>query len=221
MATYYSEVTVIGSCQGEEIVNVLWYYLPTATGTPLDVAGHMGVAWSGQVMARFAAAASLLYTLDAFDVSIYDVEWVPQLAAPQRFTAGLAGSVGGSLMGQSPVAVINFALDYSYANVAPGHGPVKRSYIAYGPLVETAVNNDHRINVGGWGNAAVSDLLACLQEELVLGPLGYQGVPIRAGSTKFINNGGEDPFHRRSWAKIAGASLRPVSSNRDSRTPTS
>lgn len=221
MALRYAEVVLNGRCENQDIVNILWYYMPLATGTPLQCASDLMTAWAGQAMARFVAAECTLYTLEFVDISLYNVEWEPELAAPHRTAIGLAGDKGGTLMGQSTYAPINFTLDYSFADVPPGHGPVKRTYIAFGPLTEGAVDNQHRVVLSDWAPAVVDDLMAALANVLVVGGLGYDAHPIRAGSTNFEDNGGPDPFARRSWAKISSAAFRSISSDRASRIPTS
>lgn len=219
MPVDYFRHALIGTAAGQTIVNVLWYYQPIRQNTPaVDVIAFAN-EWASTLAQAFVTPMPTQYTLVRTETQMYDVEWNPTLSTPHIKPIGLSGGHINSLMGQSPYVVLNFALDYSFADVPPGHGPVRRSYLAYGPLPEQAVNDNHEFVPGFYQIGQITDLLAMLVTGVQDGLWDSEAVAIRVGTTNLANNGGPDPFHRRSWAKAIGASTRLITSDRASRIP--
>lgn len=219
MAVAYIKHALIGLCNGQEIVNILWYYVPAVDLPIPDLAVAFAEAWSGTFAANFVLCLPTSYTLVQSETSVYNVTWEAQLSAAHVLSINEQGQTGGSLMGQSPYAVFNFQLDYTYADVPPSHSPVKRSYIAYGPLQEGAVTDGHAFVPTYYAAGYLDNVKGSITTGMTIPGNEADAVPIRVGSPNFTAPGGPDPNGYRSWAKIIGCTVRNITSDRASRIP--
>lgn len=220
MSVAYLQHILSGRCSNQAVVNILWFYVSVVDVTPTELATLLATAWEGAFAPNFISGLPVQYVLEQTETQVFDVTWQPQLSTAHIHPVGLAGDIGGSLMGQSPYAVLNFHLDYSYSDVPPGHGPVKRSYIAYGPLTETLVNDAHVFTPSVWPAGTADNIINSVTNSVTILPNSADAVPIRVGSPTLANGGGPDPNGYRSWAKVIGGSFRNISSDRASRIPT-
>lgn len=214
----YFQHVLIGQVENQPIVNTLWYYCPTAIDDPYAAVEAFASQWSSLYKEAWTDPLPSAYQFLRTETSVYNASWQSLLSAPHVMAQLAMGTMIANLMGQSPYVVIDFILDYTYGETAPGHPPVRRSYLAYGPINDAAVANDHTFQPNIFAPGLLSGLLDVMFNEFTIGVPEMTFTPIRVGAPRFIG-GLPDPDGYRSWAKVVNANFRSVTSNRRSRTP--
>lgn len=177
MAVYY-KLTFEGQAEGQSIVNIMYYgaddgsafldYSEPIAQDLLDTAGETFVT-------DYVASLPLAYTLNQLRVSSVDERGVANSPYDLLEIVNEPGIQGGALSGAYNVAILPFT-----TNVAPDAGRnLKRSYLAYGPIVETFIDPDQSLTAAFLG--LVSPLMLALRSNLVGGIQEY--APVRIGRT--------------------------------------
>jgi hypothetical protein len=215
MAFY--KVVLNGQCQGQDVKNILYY----RTGLGVDLSGFTlgGTRELATLVREFiwTAARVILptaYRLESITASVYNDGTFDLLYQnPTVIGVGEDGLANGSLNGPATTAIINFSLEPTLIG-ANGLKPPKKGYIAFGPLMDTWINDDGTVRKDIATNILWSALETALTMDLinVLPPAVF--FPVRMHQDKILGI-----FKFTSFADINGASVRNQSSWRRSRMP--
>lgn len=205
MADGYAKLVLRGTASGQEIRNILYYGTEDGDVMPWSpaLAGQIAAVWAEDIEAEWVLQLPTTYTLE----DIY-VEWVDQHGAvvsdyPVVLPINTPGGEAAVMDGPYQCAIIAFRNAASQAT-SPAARNLKRSYIAYGPLVSTFIENDGSVNTG---TLALDTLLGLLDSPIVVGFDNL--VPMRVGRTLTT----EAP----AVGMVVDAYLRPFASVRRSR----
>lgn len=138
MPTFY-KLNFEGSCQGQNIVNILYYGQDDGSGFleyDEDVAQDI-LDSAGETFAEdFCAALPTSYTLDRLRVTSVNERGVSN--SPYDLTSLIAepGIQGGALSGVFNVAILPFTT----SKAIDADRNLKRSYLAYGPVAEPFID---------------------------------------------------------------------------------
>lgn len=204
MPFYYPKVTIKGVAGGQNIINILYfgddagdYFLTYPSAEIVDI----GTTLDEALTEDWLGALPDEYSLVEYAISTVDERGVTNSPNDVIFPVNQAGVQGGTQAGVMLCAIVPFQ-----TNVAPnGALNLKRSYIAYGPVNDTFVDDDQSLTASF--AALMAPILITLGSTLV-GSVG-EYVPVRIGRT--VN-----PAPTRVGV-VSAISLRPYASVRRSR----
>lgn len=203
MGVYY-KVALRGVCQGQNVVNILYYGDSGADGFAAwdaNIAADIGDTASESLVVDYVSMLPTSYTLTDIAVSGINERGTVVSGYDVIEPVGALGIQGGGIMGAVSCAIVPFQ-----TSVAGGAAlNLKRSYIAYGPLTDILINDDQSVTAAL--AAGIADLLILLATPLAGGLDDY--MPVRVGRTV-------SPAPIR-VGKVVGISLRPYASFRTSR----
>lgn len=209
MANGFVQVTVKGSYAGQEVLNTIWYHGDNFLADPSEGIPVLAGRLEANVWDAWCAMQLTGYLLVGFETQLYSAGWAPLLITPILSAVDRPGLKAGAPGGPGPCAIINFQPSAVGGDVAAGHGPVRRSYIAWGPLHEDAVDAAGLFSTTTYGGTAGADLL----NALVVGLGDVDGM----GNLTAIRVGAADGLGVRSWIVAASAAYRSRASFRRSR----
>lgn len=198
------KVAIRGSCIGQNIVNVLYYGQndgSSFSSYPTGEVADLGDALSESLVVPYVACLPEEYTLTDFLITTVDEHGVTNSPVDFIEPVGALGIQGGALVGAMLCAVLPFT-----TLPAPGASTnLKRSYLAFGPLPETFLDDDQGISDAA--AALIADVLLVLGAPVSGGISDYR--PVRIGRTA--------PSAPTRVGRVTGISLREFGSVRRSR----
>lgn len=218
----YYKVVLNGTYSQQAITNILYYrsILPTVL-TLLDPTNGEDVAQqvNQEVVPEWLGMHSTEYTLNDVSVYAFDNDLQAAFAQPYTLAVNAAGLLTGNTMGPAVCAIlrmnlanlplINVLYPAETALLAP-----RRSYLAFGPILENDVDNAGAM-VGNWaGGAPAIALVASLAQTLesITPPAIY--VPVRASVHQVAGL-----WTIKGFAPLASVNTAPFASYRRSRRP--
>lgn len=203
MAVWY-RAALQGTYQGQSIVNVLFYGDDAGDGFSVwdpAVAADVGESMVTTLVPAYLEELPTTYTLNTISVTGVNERCVTVSDYEVETTVEDPGVTVGSTEGQAQVAIIAFQ---TTKHSVAGRN-VKRSYIAYGPLHDSAQSSDGAVEAGFATN--IAPLITWLGSNLAGALNDYR--PVRIGRTA-------DPAPI-ALGKVTGVTLRPFASFRKSR----
>lgn len=203
----YYRLAIEGEYQAQAITNVLFY--GSIGGAPFSswtsaMALDLIDVWGETFLPEYVNPLPTAYNLNNLSVSYVDARGVTD---PTTFQVNVGQNVPGtqavSTDTQALVAVIAFNTDVAVGATLP----MKRSYIAYGPLQNAYVGDNAKIQPTG---LTAINPIADLLNELMVGSVG-SFYPVRVGRTVA-------PAPIR-VGRVLSAFVRPTASFRRSRLP--
>lgn len=203
----YAKVALIGQCQGQEVVNIL--YFTEESGDPAIAADPaeraiLGAEVMTTLLPLFAEQLSNFYTTTEIQVSCVNEANVYD---PYTYTvyvpAAQVGVATGAISGAGECGIVGFQCSYPFAGAPVGLRVPKKSYLAYGPMVNDDIDNDGAVL---WSFDGKANIAAALTDPLNAG--GTIWLPIRIGV-----DGPNGP----AIGKVDGVIFRPYKSSRESR----
>lgn len=203
MAVFY-KVAISGTYQGQAIVNVLYYGNDAGEGFEewsFETQQNVGDAVALAIVDDYVASLPTTYTLNELVVSGVNERNVVVGDFESNIPVNEPGLAAVNTEGQAQVAIISFQT----VRAIDGDRNVKRSYLAYGPLHDSAQNSDGSLDADYI--TGLTNLLGDLVSEVPASPLPYQ--PVRIGRTV-----APEPI---AVGRVIGITLRPFASFRKSR----
>jgi hypothetical protein len=200
----FLKAALVGSYQGQAIVNVLYYGADDFTEFPAwspELAADLGATLLAELVPEYLPPLPSTYTLHTIDVSAVDERGVVVSDFVVPTTVEDPGGTATNSEGQAQVAIISFQ-----TRRFPTAGrTVKRSYWAYGPLHDSSQASDGSLEATYI--TGLVDLLAVLMAPLD-GPT-FSYAPVRVGRTAAPE--------AVAVGYVSGITLRPYASFRKSR----
>jgi hypothetical protein len=144
MGTFFASVTALGRIGGEAVDNVLYYEYVQGF-----VDGATEIALTGlltnvdrYVGPLLAACMPADYLLTGWRGVPYENDGSLSTVLPQVYPASRAGELTGTRDGKGHCAILRPALG-SYHLLLSGAAAIRRSHLAIGPLVSSAVGNNN------------------------------------------------------------------------------
>lgn len=204
MPFYYPKVAIKGVASGQNIVNLLYFGDDAGDSFlsyPAAQIADIGDALNESLTEDWLGALPDEYTLTEYAISTVDDRGVTNSPYDVIIPVNESGIQGGTQAGAMLCAIVPFQTD-----VAPNAAlNMKRSYIAFGPVNDTFVDDDQSLTAAF--AALLAPILITLGSTLV-GAVG-EYVPVRVGRTV-------SPAPVR-VGKVSAISLRPYASVRRSR----
>lgn len=203
----YAKVAFIGQCQGQEIVNITYWGAESGDFTQVTdpaMRTNLGLEMVATVLPLFTAQLSNFYTTTEVQVSVVDENNVyDPLAYTVYVPAAQVGGATGAISGAGECGIIGFQCSYPFAGAPIGVRVPKKSYLAYGPMVNDDIANDGAVL---WGITEKAGILSALSDTLNAG--GDLWIPLRIGV-----NGPNGP----ALGRVDSVIFRPFKSSRESR----
>jgi len=201
--TWY-KAALVGTFEGQAIVNVLYYggddYGPFPEWSPL-IAGDLGLTLATQLVPDYLDCMCTGYTLTSVSVTGVNARGVTISDYAVDYPVGDPGTIAVDTEGQAQVAIVGFRT----LTTGDAARNVKRSYLALGPLTQSAQNAGGAISAGF---LSASDPFVTLLASPLDGVAASYG-PVRIGRTV-------DPAPI-AIGRVLDATVRPYASFRKSR----
>lgn len=209
MAIGHVRLKLIGTFSGVDVVNTLWYRASDLT-TPNDAAVADVVAhFEENIQADWLAMMPEGYLLAELETQIWSAAWSEIFPVPPRAEIGVGGDVTGSVAGPANCAIVKFSFVAGSQLQDKSTKLIKRSYLAFGPIVETALGDGGAFLTTAYASgvpaALIDALTLTLADNVGLGDL----VPERVSTAAENGN--------RNSILVAGAQFRQLASYRRSR----
>ena len=190
-------------------MNTLWFMGDNFLADPTEGTAILAARLESVLWDSWSDMHLVSYILNRIDVMYFSAAWAPLLITPQAVAVERVGTLNQGSSGPATCAIINFLPKPIGGDVPAGHKPVRRSYLAWGPVGEGAVDNNGTFDTAAYGAGVAAGLLTALATDL--GDVDGLGtvVPIRVGAA--------DGFGIRSYMLIASAAFRSRISFRRSR----
>jgi hypothetical protein len=178
--TDYIKLALVGTAQGQEIVNIFYYAETNGDTTKAldpDIRLELAQYFDGTTLPSFVQQISNFYAATELQVSA--VNELNQATSNYTvfFPSSESGAVSGDVDGVGQVGIIGFQVSYPFVGAAVGQRVPKKSYIAYGPLVSADVGNGGLIE---WDGLVSDDIASALKDTITLSDSAWH--PIRIGT---------------------------------------
>lgn len=218
MALY--KVVLDGSCQGQDIKNILYY----RNGVGVDIGGltiggakEVADAVKAIVWPVLKVVMQGEYTLDQITSYVYNDQTF-DLLYQVPYTVGVqeTGLVGQAMNGPATCAILKFILEPHIVFVN-GFYPPKKGYLAIGPLSDTQVMDDGKLNLDTLNQVAWDAVCAVMANNVyTVLPIPAVFYPVRVSMKKI---GPGLPLKIVSFSDVQAAVMRQYTSFRRSRMP--
>lgn len=209
MAQGFAQAVLLGSYGDQEVQNTLWYRYENDVPGGEETIPNFVAQLESVVLAKWAAMSLDAYLISGCAVQLFSAAWEPRLITPLSVSLEVNGELDASSPGVGACAIINFHPAVTGGGVPAGHVPVRRSYLALGPIAESAISDVGGFDPTVYGATAGSELLTALASSLGSLDIWGETTPIRVGAA--------DGLGVRSYIAVASASFRGRASFRRSR----
>lgn len=207
-AVIHCKMKVIATSQSDAVTNSLyWEYI----GAPYDVSDAidaLAYEFTVNVAPNLASYLSNQCTITGAEIMVYDADWNPLITTPYIVVVSETGTQTYAMDGAGRCAIIAFTLGATNQIIPNGHNPMKRSYIAFGPLGAEQVDAAGLLNATELGSGPKGAIIAAITGNVEMGT--DAAIPVRWGS-EVANDGAH------TIAYITDAQFRPYASFRRSR----